>query len=208
MSIKRERFSSKSKKYPISRTVRNMVLAKALRDKYLSVADFCRKHPELITYHSAICLLLRGLFPTRLKNGEFVGNFTPLCQKLSEIFGIEPDILFNDEIYDEVNCGLSQRKFEKYQLPFELVDVQNITAQEPGVEVEACICSAIDWLARLTPVEQTILMLKLGFDSGNERSFRDVGAIIDRSHERVRQIYLNALRKLRRHKKTILEAGQ
>ena len=43
-----------------------------------------------------------------------------------------------------------------------------------------------------------MLRLRFGFDDGREMSLKEIGHLLDLSHERVRQIQMDALRKLRR----------
>jgi RNA polymerase primary sigma factor len=53
-------------------------------------------------------------------------------------------------------------------------------------------------LEGLSDREELVLRLRFGFDDGREMSLKEIGSLLDLSHERVRQIQMDALRKLRR----------
>ena len=53
-------------------------------------------------------------------------------------------------------------------------------------------------LEGLSEREELVLRLRFGFDDGREMSLKEIGSLLDLSHERVRQIQMDALRKLRR----------
>lgn len=57
-------------------------------------------------------------------------------------------------------------------------------------------------LNELTDRERTVLSLRFGFDNGSPRTLEEVGAIMNLTRERIRQIEGKALRKLRKPERT------
>ena len=58
-------------------------------------------------------------------------------------------------------------------------------------------------LAELTPQQREVIMLRFGFKDGRELSLAKVGAQLDISRERVRQLEHQALNHLRRHRANV-----
>jgi len=57
-------------------------------------------------------------------------------------------------------------------------------------------------LKTLTPREEKIIKMRFGFDDGTEQTLEEVGQVFALTRERIRQIEVKALRKLRRHSRS------
>ncbi|HET6725783.1 MAG TPA: RNA polymerase sigma factor RpoS [Gammaproteobacteria bacterium] len=66
--------------------------------------------------------------------------------------------------------------------------------QLEGVDLEAAIAS---WLERLSEKQRLVVRLRFGLDGGGQRTLDQVGSRVGVTRERVRQIQVDALRKLR-----------
>ncbi len=53
------------------------------------------------------------------------------------------------------------------------------------------------WLEHLTPQERQVIYLRFGLDDGERHTLAEIGRMMDVSRERVRQVEVKALRKLR-----------
>ena len=60
-------------------------------------------------------------------------------------------------------------------------------------------------LADLTPQQQRVLSLRFGLDDGKNMTLANIGAVLEISRERVRQIEREALSKLRKHRSDMRE---
>jgi RNA polymerase primary sigma factor len=55
----------------------------------------------------------------------------------------------------------------------------------------------VRWLGHLTEQEREVLALRFGLDGKERHTLAEIGRLLDVSRERVRQVELKALRKLR-----------
>ena len=53
------------------------------------------------------------------------------------------------------------------------------------------------WLSHLSEQEQPVLKLRFGLDANERHTLAEIGRLLEVSRERVRQVELKALRKLR-----------
>lgn len=83
------------------------------------------------------------------------------------------------------------------------MELQDIIPDEDMESVEDTIVAAMlqekmdEVLSTLTPKEAKVLRLRFGFDDGRTRTLEEVGSFFNVTRERIRQIEMKALRKLR-----------
>lgn len=67
------------------------------------------------------------------------------------------------------------------------------------IAIESDICKALDaWLAQLEPKQQEVIERRFGLHGYDNSTLEEVSAAMDITRERVRQIQLNALKRLKR----------
>ena len=153
-------------------------------------------------------------FPTHIKEKLFA-----IYDNMEDYFGdvadqTEPGIELLESISNELECDLKEaRRLFDYLIPYESVealieDDENETLfSDDGIENAKMISSIEnkldvvslrDKLKTLTDREETVIRMRYGLDSGYERTLEDVGKELCITRERVRQIEVKALRKIRR----------
>jgi RNA polymerase primary sigma factor len=55
----------------------------------------------------------------------------------------------------------------------------------------------VKWIDQLTEQEQQVITLRFGLEDSNRKTLTEIGKLMEISRERVRQIELKSLRKLR-----------
>jgi RNA polymerase sigma factor (sigma-70 family) len=127
-------------------------------------------------------------------------RITPLARKLADILGKPLDWLFPADMYAVTWPTLAVDIDHAKMLPL-LAASPEMLALPPSQEHELAArelhTALADQLATLTPREARVIRQRFGFD-GAERAFADIGRDLGISTERVRQIELKALAKLRR----------
>ena len=97
--------------------------------------------------------------------------------------------LYLADYFEEDDCG------ETISWPQELIQADDILFEKVSSSIVRDALS--DVLNSLTPREANIIRLRIGFDDGNSLTLEDVGTIYGVTRERIRQIEVKALRKLR-----------
>ena len=77
--------------------------------------------------------------------------------------------------------------------------IADVSAEEPLDQVERGMHQEqlVSWLGHLTEQEREVLALRFGLDGKERHTLAEIGRLLDVSRERVRQVELKALRKLR-----------
>ena len=181
------------KDYNITVTVRNNYLLTKMRELGIwTAADLWRATgvPQSTLGH-----YLGLLLPARMKNGEF----RPAVNRLADFFRCLPEDLFPPQHLD---ASLPKNRGE---FAVDLVDVQWLLAGPERLALpaderiaEKNVATAIsEALNNLTERQMRVIQLRYGFDGGGERTYSEIGKVIGVTRERVRQIELQALRRLR-----------
>lgn len=177
---------------------RNNVLWHLIFDTYKNVAEFCRVHD---LHESAVGRLLNlegsPYFLKTTKRGE-QGTPIPLAFKLSNIAGVDIDLLFPKELYDhtiprhliaEIPANMYRGLNAAKRLALPASQDDEVLAREARDVVTSV-------LHTLTPREERILRKHFGFGQ-DEQTLEEIAADEDVSTERIRQIQAKGLRKLR-----------
>ena len=153
-------------------------------------------------------------FPTHIKEKLFA-----IYDNMEDYFGdvadrTEPGIELLESISNELECDLKEaRRLFDCLIPFESVEAltedeeNEAIFSDEGIENEKMISSIEnkldvvslrDKLKTLTDREETVVRMRYGLDIGYERTLEEVGKELCITRERVRQIEVKALRKIRR----------
>ena len=176
---------------------KNNLLYKKIFEKYESVAHFCRKNnctgPVVGKY---LNLKTSPLAKTRSQGSlEVFGYFIKWSAvKIAEALDCHVFDIFPQQLWDIEG--------KKYHLE---IDSQQFISYNDKLLIENIVdCSPLDInkdnisrvLATLTPREESVIRQRFGFD-GCEMALNDIGEIEGVTKERIRQIEVKALRKLR-----------
>jgi hypothetical protein len=182
---------TKEAKMKTSAKNRNPVLAEAIFVMWPSVAAFCREYGFSNQYIGELLYLKKS--PLNADN-----DWLPTCLKLSEIFGISVSDLFHLKLYgiedpdavEEIPFSHLPRGAFIYGVPAPKSLATEITDK---LFLEALASAFLI----LSPKEERIVKLRFGLEDGCEYSYEEIGQMLGKSHERIRQIVLKSLRKLR-----------
>lgn len=170
---------------------RNNVLWHAIYDVYQTVAEFCRENDVSQQSVSSLLNLKQSPYGSR-------DELRTIAKRLCDIVGIGADELFPKHLYTgkfslriaevESRRFLSLRSAERLALP---------PNQEDGVFADERHKAVLDTLKTLTTREEKVITQRFGFDGSGGLSLDEVAANFGVSRERIRQIEMKALRKLR-----------
>ena len=85
-------------------------------------------------------------------------------------------------------------------IPNQLAQIENLVTKGAKVLVIAAIDGSTlsDVLHMLTPREEQVIRMRYGLDDGQQRTLEEVGKAFNVTRERIRQIEVKALRKIKR----------
>lgn len=179
--------------YEVTIRVRNGRLMRAIRDAgYTSVQRFCREHG--IKNYSWVIALIGMRARARRRNGEW----KPIVMDLSSALHVEPEELFTERQAEGMRGGNSRTiAVAEHQIEALMgSDIKQIAAPEsmdaPIIQRELLA----KWLPTLSPREERVLRCRFGFD-GEEQTLDEIARDMDITKERVHQIEMKALRRLK-----------
>ena len=189
--------------YRVKVTVRNNLILKAIDDAgYNSVAAFCR---AVKCHNTAMTNLISFREPPLTKTGEFSKMakllMEELCALPTELWTAEQltlkvrsNTVSKELSLDGMRAALGINSEEALQL---------ITATDPAAahiqqETATIVGDALD---SLTPREAKLLRMRFGIGC-EEHTLEEAGKKFEVSRERIRQIEVNALRKLKHPTRT------
>ena len=183
-----------AKDYRIEVRVKNNKLLQKMEEAgYATVADFCRAANLQQTVVGLFVNMKRA--PINKLTGEFSKDF----MKIVDFLRCMPEDVFPKAQMQEA------MKVTKLTTKADISDVQSLTTSLRSIalppeqkmifeEARSSIQRAMETLA---PREQRVLMLRFGFYDGIEHTFDEIGKEFNISVERVRQIEIKALRKMK-----------
>lgn len=176
--------------YRVSVRVRNNRLLRAIEATGAeSVAAWCRDAKLPQTQVNALITMRTA---ARLQSGEWSACALAVANALRQL----PEDLFSEQ---QQHAPLAVRQVDR---EVDAADLAGLLSAPPTPE---CLLltgeanSVVDaMLAALPPRERTVIEARLGLDGDNdEKRLDEVGALIGVSRERVRQIEMKALRRMR-----------
>jgi len=182
--------------YRIKISVRNNLILKAIEDAgYESVAHFCRSNNiNLVSMHNIVGLKMSPIG----KKGEFC----KVAKQTMEALCLCPTDLWTSE---QLNMSISSnvREFSVEEDELFKIMTGGISDMLNGDDPEKQFLHADlkndmgKAIASLTPREAEVLRLRFGLDDGEELTLEEASHRFDVTRERIRQIEVKALRKLR-----------
>jgi RNA polymerase sigma factor (sigma-70 family) len=183
--------------YRVKISIRNNLILSAIEAAgYATVAEFCRVAGMNKDY---VNKFIRFVVSPLDANGEF----RPAAKQLMEVLGAAPSDLWTDEqLQLKLYANSGERCISQIEINRLLAIGSNERLAVANPE-DLYLCneqSAIisEALEILTPIQSEILDLRFGLSSGKAISLDEIGGILGLSRERVRQIEMKALSRLRR----------
>jgi len=210
--------TSDEQPYRIKVSIRNNLLLSAIENLgFKSVAEFCRQN-ELRDgdVNSFICF--------RQKPLNEAGEFSPAAKRLMEVLGAAPTDLwtaeqltlktrknstwFNSNSYQDHPHAILGGNILKLNNAVQGVDYELPDQPDEIVEKKEFKEHIRNALEHLTPREKRVLEYRFGLHGDSGYSLEEVAKMLDCTRERIRQIEIKALRKLRlKNAKKIIDLG-
>lgn len=182
--------------YRIDLKVRNnLILNEIEKAGYANVAQFCK---AANMNQSQIGNFINFKTSPLGKNGEII----PTAQSLCDFLGVLPEDLWTPE---QLTFVLPTNKSHFSMNHREMVltlarhtgELLEAPSPEDGLENEDRHRIVAEALDSLTPKEAKVLRLRFGIDTHSDYTLDEVGATLDVCRERIRQIEVKAIRKLK-----------
>lgn len=181
--------------YRIEMKVRNNRILELIEDNgYKTVGEFCRTNEIVKNDNSHICELVNMKVSPLNREGEF----TPVVKRLCDALACSPEDLFtHDQMMAELETNKRTLKVNEAQVKFMLNHEQEPVLLEDMVAKDQLNASLSVLIEELTPRETKVIKLRFGLDGTESHTYDQVAKVFDVTRERIRQIELKALRKMR-----------
>lgn len=174
--------------------LRNNILWHLIFDSCESVAQFCRKHG--LSNQEVV----GGLLNLKASPVNADGKYRKVCQRLAEIAKVIVEDLFPLHLYRLPETKMAKefglrelaagRQREMLLIPAETTPHEVVVSRELAEQVDRL-------LGTLTPHEEKVMRWLFGLSPHGEQTYEEVGEEFEVTRERIRQIEVRALRKLR-----------
>ena len=182
--------------YRVDVRVRNNLLLSAIENAgFESVAEFCR---EANLNPTALSQLINLKEPPLLQNG----TFSATAQRILDYLGALPEDLWTqDQLF--MALGNNNKTFTLDQTQLEVLTYGHSEhtplSFEEEVDKKKIQAAVTEVLSTLTPRQKRFLELRFGLSGfHSELSLEKIGEISEVSTERVRQVIIQALEKLKK----------
>ena len=171
----------------------NLILAKMEERGINSVAELCRLM-RMYNKQGKVGELINMKRAARNEGGEWI----PMTLVLAEFFQCLPEDLFS-ELQQEVALEKNRSHAELAFTEISQLSARNHGQVTPEITLQASQLRATitQALSGLKPREERILRMRFGFDDGVEKTLEEISVQLGVSRDRIRQIEVLALRKLK-----------
>jgi RNA polymerase sigma factor (sigma-70 family) len=182
-----------NKEYRVKIGVRNNLILAAIEEMgFRSVAAFCRQYGLVDTSVNQLICFRKAPITTD-------GEFCKQAKDLMEALGACPSDLWTDaQLTMCLENSTRETVMSESNLRFLLEEHnERMLLPDPADVLEQSQTSAMvaDLLSTIRPREEKVLRMRFGIGT-NEKTFEQVGNVLDVGKERVRQIEAKAMRKL------------
>lgn len=180
------------KDFRVKISVRNNNILKRIEKLgYKSVAAFCREFNLCnVEVNAFICFKRTPYFHN--KSGP-TNRLKDVADKLCLYLNADPEDLWSE---DQSHLRFKKCSSEAEFTYTEILSLQNTNNPQLILEKECKINELAVLLERVSPKVKNVLSLRYGLCDGKARTYVDIGNIIVRSVERVRQIEAKGIRQL------------